>query len=96
MLRPCERRRGLLTTREGGTEAYRERDQMRKFFAASENIIDLRDHFMGPSEHPSLKVEAAAFGAGGKTNVVLTVDQGATLNFAMVPAGINITVEVST
>jgi hypothetical protein len=32
MPRPCERRRGLLTTREGGTEAYRERDQMRKFF----------------------------------------------------------------
>jgi hypothetical protein len=55
MLRPCERRRGLLTTREGGTEAYRERDQMRKFFAASENIIDLRDHFMAQASILPLK-----------------------------------------
>lgn len=42
-----------------------------------------------------VKAEAAGFRATERTNVVLAVDQQATLNFKMDPAGVNTTVEVS-
>jgi hypothetical protein len=44
----------------------------------------------------SVKVEAKGFRPEEKTNVVLAVDQQATLNFTMSPAGVDTTVQVST
>ncbi len=44
----------------------------------------------------TVKVEAKGFRAAERTNVVLAVDQEATLNFKIEPAGVNTTVEVTT